>query len=72
MDESIERTILLKLQHLPIVRQLEVLHFVEFLEMKVNKRTAMISELELAAESLLADYENDKELTVFTALDGEA
>jgi hypothetical protein len=40
--------------------------------MKVNKRTAMISELELAAESLLADYENDKELTVFTALDGEA
>lgn len=28
--------------------------------------------LKRAAEALLADYSNDKELTAFTALDGEA
>jgi hypothetical protein len=71
MEELIEKTVLLKLKQLPIVQQQEVLNFVEFLEIKTSKKAAKILELEAAAESLLANYENDEELTAFTALDGE-
>jgi hypothetical protein len=71
MEELIEKTVLLKLKQLPIVQQREVLNFVEFLEIKTSKKAAKILELEAAAESLLANYENDEELTAFTALDGE-
>jgi len=71
MEDLIEKTVLQKLKQLPIVQQQEVLNFVEFLEVKSSKRAARTSELESAAELLLADYENDEELTAFTVLDGE-
>ncbi len=71
MEELIEKTVLLKLKQLPVVQQQEVLNFVEFLEVRANKKTALKLELEAAAKALLADYENDEELTAFTALDGE-
>lgn len=71
MEKLIEKTVLLKLKQLPIVQQQEVLDFVEFLETKTSNKAAKILELEAAAESLLADYENDEELTAFTVLDGE-
>jgi hypothetical protein len=38
---------------------------------RLERLTPMSQRLSLAARQLLADYENDKELTSFTALDGE-
>ena len=68
----IETAVLTKLRRLPQAQQQEVLHFVEFLETRVSERTTSHSErLAAAAQSLLADYETDDELTAFTALDGE-
>jgi hypothetical protein len=71
MDELIEEAVLLKLKRLPMVQQQEVLNFVEFLEVKADKRATKVAELESAAQLLLADYENDEELTAFTALDSD-
>lgn len=68
----IETTILTKLRQLPEAQQQEVLHFVEFLETKTQTaRGSQRERLATAAQALLADYEDDDELTAFTALDGE-
>jgi hypothetical protein len=38
---------------------------------RLERLTPMSERLAIAAKYLLADYENDQELTSFTALDGE-
>lgn len=69
---TIETAVLTRLRRLPAAQQQEVLHFVEFLEAKHDPSEGNLrSKLAAAAQSLLADYENDDELTVFTALDSE-
>lgn len=69
---TIETAVLTRLRRLPAAQQQEVLHFVEFLETKRERsKEDMRSKLAAAAQSLLADYESDDELTVFTALDSE-
>jgi antitoxin VapB len=44
---------------------------VNALRERLERLTPMSERLALAAKRLLADYENDQELTSFTALDGE-
>lgn len=69
---TIETAVLTRLRRLPAAQQQEVLHFVEFLETKrETSENDKYAKLAAAAQSLLADYENDEELTVFTALDSE-
>jgi hypothetical protein len=41
------------------------------LQERLERLTPMSERLSLAARQLLADYENDEELTSFTALDAE-
>jgi len=75
---TIEELVLHKLRKLPHDRQEEVLKYVNYLEYTQEYRPtvhfAEKSDLSLreAAKALLADYETDKELTAFTALDSEA
>lgn len=72
MDTVIETSVLTKLRRLPEYHQQEVLLFVEFLENKLQTTPPKIQEkLAAAAQTLLADYETDEELTAFTALDGD-
>lgn len=72
MEMVIETAVLKKLRQLPEAQQQEVLHFVEFLETKVNQKfESLNAQLVTAAKTLLSDYQTDEELTAFTALDGE-
>ena len=71
MEKIIEEAVIVKLRQLPVGQQQEVLNFVEFLEIKASKKALSTSALQKAAESALADYESDQELTIFTALDSE-
>ena len=69
MEKMIEEVVIDKLRQLPVGQQKEVLNFVEFLEIKASKKASAISSLQEAAQTALADYENDPELTAFTALE---
>ena len=67
--------ILTELKRLPASEQLLI---VESLANELRQRLengpsyqTLKSDLAVAAESLLSDYESDPELTAFTALDGE-
>lgn len=73
MEMRIETAVLTKLRRLPQAQQQEVLHFVEFLEAKVDTKQSesKSGNLAAAAQALLTDYETNDELTAFTALDGE-
>lgn len=69
---TIETAVLTRLRRLPKAQQKEVLNFVEFLEGKADtSKEDKQSQLAMAAQSLLGDYEDDDELIAFTALDGE-
>lgn len=58
-----------KMQGLPQLQQQEVLDFVEFLNTKyVRPATNRQKQMTTAAQTLLADYETDAELTAFTSL----
>jgi hypothetical protein len=71
MEKMIEEAVIVKLRQLPIGQQQEVLNFVEILENKASKKASAVFSLKEAAYAALAEYENDPELTAFTALDGE-
>ena len=65
----IERTVLLRdIESLPPRYYNEVVDFVDYLKEKKVKENLF---LENAAELASEEYQNDKELTAFCALDGE-
>jgi CheY-like chemotaxis protein len=70
--------ILEQLKHLPAAERLKIIEsaarqLCEDLEHpRVPGAEDADAKLARAAEALLADYSNDRELTAFTALDGEA
>ena len=66
------------LQIIDAIKQLtlaEKLHIIELIFRDIRTETLKIEQVELqrkaAAELLLSDYQSDKELTAFTALDRE-
>jgi hypothetical protein len=49
----------------------EKFYIVEFVLKSIRQETEKTPSLTEGAKALLKDYENDQELTAFTALDGE-
>lgn len=50
----------------------EKFYIVEFVLKSIRQETEKTPSLTEGAKALLQDYENDRELTAFTALDGES
>jgi len=64
----IERSVLLReIDSLPVCYYGEVLNFVSYIKEKKVKQSLS---LEKAAEMAAKEYQNDKELTAFCAIDG--
>lgn len=65
----IAEQVLEKIQALPQLQQQEVLDFIEFLTTKHGQPASrQQGKMATAAQTLLADYDTDAELTAFTSL----